>query len=87
LIQAAEVTDKHGNLVKLVQLRNPWGRFEWFGDWGDDSDLWTPQLIRQLNFSKNVNDGLFWMNFDDFRKYFSRMSICKYQDAYKFNFT
>ena len=67
LIQAAEVTDKYGNLVRLVQLRNPWGKFEWHGDWGDESDLWTPQLIRQLGFSKNVNDGLFWMNIDDFR--------------------
>jgi len=41
-LRAAEITDKFGNAIKLVQLRNPWGRFEWFGDWGDNSDLWTP---------------------------------------------
>jgi len=30
--------------VKLCQLRNPWGGFEWQGDWGDDSDLWTDEI-------------------------------------------
>ena len=29
LISAAEVTDKNGKIVKLVQMRNPWGNFEW----------------------------------------------------------
>ena len=24
-----------------LQLRNPWGSFEWKGDWGDGSDMWT----------------------------------------------
>ena len=27
--------------VKILQLRNPWGHFEWTGDWSDNSDCWT----------------------------------------------
>jgi len=29
------------NNVKLLKIRNPWGHFEWEGDWSDKSDLWT----------------------------------------------
>jgi calpain-15 len=35
-----EVKEVYGH--QLLQLRNPWGSFEWDGDWGDNSDLWTP---------------------------------------------
>ena len=32
--------------VRLVKLYNPWGRSEWKGDWGPNSDKWTPLLRR-----------------------------------------
>jgi len=43
LIKAATVKDKDGNKVNIVQLRNPWGSFEWGGSWSDESDSWTPE--------------------------------------------
>ena len=48
------VVDILGN--KLCQVRNPWGSFEWLGDWGDDSELWTDELKEALNFQKR-DDG------------------------------
>ena len=42
IIRAERVQDKNGDEVELVQLRNPWGKFEWQGDWGDESNCWTP---------------------------------------------
>jgi calpain-15 len=69
----AEVKDKNGKPTKLVQLRNPWGKFEWAGDWGDNSNCWTPALKKQLNHTADANDGTFWMNFYDFTQYFSRV--------------
>lgn len=41
---SAHSVQAHGNLVKLLKLRNPWGRGEWTGDWSDKSSLWTPAL-------------------------------------------
>lgn len=50
--------------IKLCQIRNPWGSFEWKGDWGDDSDLWTDEIKSKVNY-KNEDDGTFWMSYED----------------------
>lgn len=44
LIAATTVTDKSGGRVNILKLRNPWGSFEWKGDWSDTSDCWTSEL-------------------------------------------
>jgi len=76
LLDARNVQTPNGP-IKLLKLRNPWGDFEWKGDWGDDSELWTPELERQLN-QKDGNDGTFWMCLDDFVHYFSKVQICRF---------
>ena len=39
----------------LVQLRNPWGNFEWQGDWSDHSDLWTPTLRAEVRIQNSIS--------------------------------
>ena len=58
--------------VQLLQIRNPWGNFEWQGVWGDKSSKWTPKMKKDLNL-KVKDDGLFWMDFTDVKKYFGRV--------------
>jgi calpain-15 len=58
-------------------LRNPWGAFEWQGDWGDESDLWTPQIMEALKYEPSPDDGTFWMNFKDFSDNFKALNVCK----------
>lgn len=57
--------DKAGNLTKIVNVRNPWGSFEWKGDWSDESPCWTEKARKQVNL-KNSDDGSFWMDLDNF---------------------
>ena len=45
--------------LRLVCIRNPWGRTEWKGRFSDSSSDWTPELIRELNV-KFEDDGTFW---------------------------
>ena len=67
LIAAKTIKDKSGQAVNLVQLRNPWGSFEWKGDWGDASDCWTPELKKEVGLVEDADDGTFWMCFEDFK--------------------
>ncbi|KAK4195169.1 putative calpain-1 catalytic subunit [Triangularia verruculosa] len=55
--------------VRLVMLKNPWGKGEWRGAWSDGSKEWTPEWLIKLN-HKFGDDGSFWMSYKDLlRKY------------------
>ena len=54
---------------QLVELRNPWGSMEYVGKWSDESDLWTPELLRELGHSLG-DDGTFYMGWDAFKEIF-----------------
>jgi calpain-15 len=61
------------NGEKLVCLRNPWGDFEWDGDWSDKSTKWTTQSQEALKYKPNPDDGLFWMDEKDFFAHFNEV--------------
>ena len=69
------VKEAFGN--RLVQIRNPWGQFEWGGDWSDNSPLWTEQMKGALNPNLEEGDGTFWMCFEDFIVNFTEVTICR----------
>lgn len=80
VIQAREVTEGvlgSGPKIQLINLRNPWGTFEWKGAWSDKSSQWKkhPNIKKQLNFV-DADDGAFWMSFDDFKKVYTRVNVC-----------
>lgn len=61
ILQVREVENN-----QLIQLYNPWGKYEWNGNWDDnDTQHWTPNMKQLLNYT-NDDDGKFWMNWDDF---------------------
>ena len=64
-----------GNKVYLFKLRNPWSKGEWNGDWSDKSSLWDDKTKNQVGFV-DKEDGIFFMNDDDFFKYFTHVEIC-----------
>ena len=78
VISAKEVL---GN--RLLNIRNPWGQFEWSGDWSDRSAKWTEAMKAALNPILDENDGTFWMNYADFLKYFVNVSFCYTEPFYE----
>jgi calpain-15 len=73
--------DSAGMKIKLLKIRNPWGKTEWQGDWGDKSKLWTEDIKQQLNFV-DANDGIFYISEGDFLKRFDGTAICYYEDSH-----
>ena len=69
---------------RIIKLRNPWGKGEWGGNWSDNSPLWNQSLKNQLQVQKK-EDGIFFMPFKEFRKYFSDFQICYYHDDYSYS--
>jgi hypothetical protein len=60
-----------------LNIRNPWGAFEWDGDWCDNSPLWTEELIKAFGATFDEADGAFWMSFEDFTKQFESLDVCR----------
>ncbi len=55
--------------VRLVLLKNPWGKGEWKGRWSDGSQEWTAEWLQKLG-HRFGDDGAFWISYEDhLRKY------------------
>uniref|UniRef100_A0A674N8C2 Calpain-1 catalytic subunit n=1 Tax=Takifugu rubripes TaxID=31033 RepID=A0A674N8C2_TAKRU len=66
-----------GRMERLIRVRNPWGQVEWTGAWSDNSSEWNeidPSEREDLHLK--MEDGEFWMSFNEFKKQFSRIEIC-----------
>ena len=61
--------------VRLVLLRNPWGRKEWSGDWSDSSEQWEqhPKLAAKLDV--HARAGPNFSKRDDARRHPSLSSL------------
>lgn len=72
------VREAHG--FRLLNIRNPWGTFEWDGNWSDRSPLWTLKMRKAINPVLDSSDGTFWMNYEDFTHNFTGINICWVKD-------
>jgi len=50
---------------------------EWKGRWADGSSEWTAELKKKLEVMEN-DDGTFWINIEDFRKYYEGVKYFYY---------
>lgn len=77
-----EQTNK--NTIRLIRLRNPWGKGEWKGEWCNSDKRWNPELKKELGHNEK-EDGVFFMPFSAYSQLFSDFQVCYYRDDYKYS--
>eukprot|EP00466_Bigelowiella_natans_P002671 jgi/Bigna1/70145/fgenesh1_pg.11_\ len=65
----------NGRLVKLVNLRNPHGSFEYRLAWGEGSPSWTAEAKRVFQPKFGGDDGEFWMEYSMWTKLYQTVSF------------
>ncbi|TRY97841.1 hypothetical protein DNTS_014971 [Danionella cerebrum] len=66
-----------GSKERLIRIRNPWGQVEWTGAWSDNSSEWNGiDAAQREEMNNHMEDGEFWMSFQEFKRQFSRLEIC-----------
>jgi len=66
----------------VLKIRNLTGKNEWIGDWSEYSGLWNDNFKNILKY--NSGEKSFYMNLKDFKLYFSKIKICKFNETYKY---
>jgi len=62
---------KEHNGLRLVKVRNPWGRVEWSGAWHDNDPQWTPQLRELMQMPAGaVDDGTYCLDWATFCSFY-----------------
>jgi len=74
-----------GQKLRLLRLRNPWGKSEWLGAWSQKSeeikkykgvlDEYINSLPPDEKFDMDADDGIFMMHYDDWRDNFSTLFL------------
>lgn len=73
---SAQEEEYNNEKIKLLKLRNPFGEGEWTGDYSDNSDKWNDELKNKFGFEGAKDDGIFFIEMNDFVKYFQVVTIC-----------
>lgn len=84
ILDVRDIINAKGQPARVLQIRNPWGKFEWNGEYSDKSNLWTPQQRQELNIIA-ADDGIFWMKLEDFIQFFEGIGILEIIPGYVSN--
>ncbi|XP_072356706.1 calpain-1 catalytic subunit-like [Scyliorhinus torazame] len=75
-VTGVKEVDYRGRKERLIRIRNPWGQVEWTGAWSDSAPEWNHIDEDERDGMVQMEDGEFWMAFQEFLKQFSRLEIC-----------
>ena len=81
VVQARMIRSGRYKGTQVLQMRNPWGEFEWTGAWSDNSREFIECRAELEDDGIDSNesagdDGMFWMSWVDFKAHFISIDVC-----------
>jgi Calpain family cysteine protease len=83
---AKEFKNSKGQTVKAVKVRNPWGSQELLGVCKIRSDAIMNDLKSKYEISKDEDEGMVWISYEDFLENFDSVTVCKVHNNFKYKF-
>lgn len=80
ILQLKSIQTNANETIHLVELRNPWGRGSWKGDYSVKSNKWTNQLRQEFGYyitEEEQDGGVFWMTLNDWFWHFGTLYVCR----------
>lgn len=78
LLDVLEVEpEKGGRAVRLLKVRDPSNERCWSGPWSDSSACWSSTMRNRLGHAAGNRDGVFFMPFDMYLRFFDHCTICR----------
>mmetsp|Transcript_116341 Transcript_116341/g.202298 ORF Transcript_116341/g.202298 Transcript_116341/m.202298 type:complete len:1049 (-) Transcript_116341:265-3411(-) len=71
---------------RMVRLQSPRGKAEWTGPWGRRWSGWTDSLREALDYPDTSEEGLFWMDLDDFLSHFIKVWSLAINDGWQHSY-
>ena len=84
LIGYGTILDSSGTKYNLVKIYNSFQITSWLGNWSPFSSKWTPELKTLLNYDPNKEKNVYYMDINDYLKYYSTTYILYWHKQYSY---
>ena len=84
IIGHGELRDSRGKAYNLLKINNPFLTTTWIGKWSPYSNMWTPQYKKHLNYDPDKEKDVYWIEMNDYLKYYTTTYICYLHDNYSY---
>ena len=86
IIGYGTLLDSNGNLYNLIKIKNNYEITSWIGDWGPGSIKWSDEFKRYLNYNPEKEKNVFYININDYLKFYSNTYILYWHQGYNYFF-
>ena len=86
IIGYGTLLDSNGNLYNLIKIKNNYEITSWSGDWGPGSIKWSDEFKRYLNYNPEKEKNVFYININDYLKFYSNTYILYWHQGYNYFF-